>query len=145
MARNRINAVVVIINNCGYQVEVFIHPFVRTHIQETNLLVATGRHPQRPIQRIGHWDYISLVEAMWNRTPKNTHLQNGSRCLDSDHDHDQGHRLFTAKVKTQQDLYNAVQEVDQYPQTLAVLECCVDPNQMSSSLQKFGSKLGHTD
>ena len=51
MARNRINAVIVIINNCGYQVEVFIHPSVRTHIQETNLLVATGRHPQRPIQR----------------------------------------------------------------------------------------------
>lgn len=98
-----------------------------------------------PYNEIGHWDYISLVEAMWNRTPKNTHLQNGSRCLDSDHDHDQGHKFFTAKVKTQQDLDNAVQEVDQYPQALAVLECCVDPNQMSSSLQKFGSKLGHTD
>lgn len=84
---------------------------------------------------------------MWNRNRKNTHLQNGNSngSLFSDHDHDHGHKLFTAKIKTQQDLDNAVQEVDQYPQTLAVLECCVDPNRMSSALEKFGSKLGHTD
>lgn len=142
MARNRINAVVVVINNCGYQVEVgpSIHP---TYIHETKLLTSCQDAIHKgPYNEIGHWDYISLVEAMWNRNRKNTHLQNGNSNGSANHD---GHRLFTAKVKTQQDLDNAVQEVDQYPQTLAVLECCVDPNRMSSALQKFGSKLGHTD
>lgn len=85
----------------------------------------------------------------WNRktTHSHSHLQNGNGngSLCSDHEHNQEHRLFTAKVKTQQDLDNAVQEVDRHSQMLAVLECCVDPNRMSSALQKFGSKLGHTD
>ena len=98
-----------------------------------------------PYNEIGHWDYISLVEAMWNRNRKNTHLQNGNSNGSLCSDHNQEHRLFAAKIKTQQELDNAVQEVDQYPQTLAVLECCVDPNRMSSALEKFGSKLGHTD
>lgn len=50
--------------------------------------------------------------------------------------------MFSAQIKTTTDLLIALKRAQHEPQKLAFLECCIDPSDISSSLQRFGLAVG---
>lgn len=46
------------------------------------------------------------------------------------------------QIKTQAELLIAVDRIEREPHKLAVLDCCISPDDISPALRRFGSAIG---
>ena len=124
MIRYKLNAIVIIVNNSGYQIEVSPHRGIAFLLIFSPLQDAIHHGPYN---RIGGWDYTAFAEAVW---------KGSSSKSDS-----APHAMFATKITSQRELHEAVSRACAQPQALALLECCVDPAKASAVVQRFGATL----
>ncbi|KAE8383063.1 hypothetical protein BDV26DRAFT_303971 [Aspergillus bertholletiae] len=120
MIRLRTNSIIFIFNNLGYRIESAIH--------------------DGPYNYISNWNYALLAETMCNvsHSPRN-----GNKYLTEQEKRNQDNpRLVAMRIKTRHDLLIAAERVMGETDRLFILECCIDPWDISDSLAKFSQAVG---
>ncbi|OKL55901.1 hypothetical protein UA08_08953 [Talaromyces atroroseus] len=119
MIRMRSNAIIIILNNLGYQVETAIH--------------------DGPYNYIANWHYASLVTGM----SSTFHTLSSLNPYMSEEEKEELLRpaMFSMKVQTYGDLTEALNRTQKESDKLAILECCVHPDDISRMLRRFGPLL----
>ncbi|CAI7593081.1 unnamed protein product [Penicillium manginii] len=117
--RNRANMIVFIFNNLGYQIESAIH--------------------DGPYNYIANWNYAMFASAMC--TPKHTRICNNPFAPTMDKDLTLNPAFFSMQIKTQADLLSALDRINSEPWKLALLECCIQPDDVSAGLRQLAGAI----
>ncbi|OJJ45138.1 hypothetical protein ASPZODRAFT_70296 [Penicilliopsis zonata CBS 506.65] len=119
MIRMKTNPVIFILNNLGYRVETAIH--------------------EGPYNYISNWNYTALARSLCNisHVPGygNPYLKEEQR---KEYDNP---AMFAVRIKTYDELQMALDRVRQEPEKLALLECCIHPEDVSPALLRFGKSV----
>ncbi|RAK90491.1 pyruvate decarboxylase [Aspergillus costaricaensis CBS 115574] len=115
----RLNPIIFVFNNLGYAIETAIH--------------------DGPYNYYSNWNYTSLANSLcstFHAIYDNPYVDHKltETCSDPP--------MFSAQIKTTTDLLIALRRAEHEPKKLAFLECCIDPSDISSSLQRFGLAVG---
>ncbi|KAJ5633381.1 hypothetical protein N7490_009720 [Penicillium lividum] len=118
MIRQRLNPIIFLINNLGYRTEIAIQ--------------------DGPYNYIANWDYSRLATCYskpphsGDAFPQTIKAENGS---------DPDLPFITMQVKTCNDLIQAVDRAKAECSKLCLIECCIQPDDITDSLRKMGSHL----
>ncbi|EAW08995.1 pyruvate decarboxylase [Aspergillus clavatus NRRL 1] len=115
MIRMRANPVIFIFNNLGYRIESAFH--------------------DGPYNYIANWNYAALASVFQNAAHA-IDRANPFVPLTSSHP-----GLLAMQIKTNGELFMALERVQQEPDKLAVLECCIHPSDISPLLVRFGQAV----
>ncbi|KAI9926278.1 hypothetical protein ASPWEDRAFT_185948 [Aspergillus wentii DTO 134E9] len=120
MIRMRMNAVVFIFNNLGYGIETAIH--------------------EGPYNYISNWNYAAFTSSLsgvfHTQDLDNPYLSSAEKQKEMDPS------VFAMQIKTHGELLVALNRVQREPEKLAILECCIEPKDISDLLVRFGSAVG---
>ncbi|KAF9888640.1 Pyruvate decarboxylase 3 [Aspergillus nanangensis] len=117
--RCRANMIVFIFNNLGYQIESAIH--------------------DGPYNYIANWNYATFASAM--SSPKHTVKCNNPFATKEEREGAFNPAVFSMQIKTQSDLLSALDRARREPWKLALLECCIQPEDASVDLRQLALAL----
>ncbi|KKK15284.1 hypothetical protein AOCH_004258 [Aspergillus ochraceoroseus] len=116
MIRLRTTPIIVIFNNLGYRIETAIH--------------------DGPYNYISNWNYSLFASTMCSVTHS---VDNGNVYLTAQEKREQDSpSIFAMRIKTQTELAVAIDRLQEEPEKLAILECCIHPSDISDNLFRFG-------
>ncbi|OJJ39914.1 hypothetical protein ASPWEDRAFT_49762 [Aspergillus wentii DTO 134E9] len=120
MIRMKANAIVLIFNNMGYRTETAIH--------------------DGPYNYLSSWNYAQFASSMCNHF----HTEDGGNkyLTGADKESLANPSMFAMRIKTHGDLMVGLDRAEREPHKLALLECCIHPDDTSSVLQTFGRSFG---
>ncbi|KAE8356868.1 thiamine diphosphate-binding protein [Aspergillus coremiiformis] len=120
MIRARTNSIIFIFNNLGYAIETAIH--------------------DGPYNYYNNWNYTAFAQSLCNmfHAPyvDNPHVDPQINGMGMNPP------MFAMQIKTTAELRIALDRVEQEPTKLAILECCIPPGDVSSTLISFGTAVG---
>ncbi|CAG8090638.1 unnamed protein product [Penicillium nalgiovense] len=123
MIRCKANSVIFIFNNLGYGIETAIH--------------------DGPYNYISNWNYSAFASTLCSvfhtRGDGNPYL------LENGMGDELNSSLFTMSVKTQSELLVALDRIQREKEKLIIVECCIQPSDVSGELCRFGNALGQKD
>ncbi|GAB1204746.1 hypothetical protein APSETT445_003409 [Aspergillus pseudonomiae] len=117
MIRLKLNPVIVVMNNRGYQFEAALHK---------------GTYNEIP-----NWDYAGFASTL----SSNCHLGQANPYAIKQPVGALESPIFSRKIRTHNELSYVLHQAKAEPWKLFFLECCIAPDDISPSLQKFGSLI----
>ncbi|KAJ6170681.1 Thiamine pyrophosphate enzyme C-terminal TPP-binding [Penicillium canescens] len=117
--RSRANLIIFVFNNLGYQIESAIH--------------------DGPYNYVASWSYAQLASAMC--APKHIRTCNNPFATKLERDLGLNPAMFSMQIKTQSDLLSALDRANSEPWKLALLECCIQPDDVSAGLRQLALTL----
>ncbi|KAH8690120.1 thiamine pyrophosphate-requiring enzyme [Talaromyces proteolyticus] len=118
MIHLKLNPVIFVFNNLGYRTETVIH--------------------DGPYNYISNWNYAGLGSSL----SAQPHAENNNSFL-PDHSSGEDDAFFTRQIRTCAELDSALQQVEEEYWKLALLECCIHPDDMTDELRELGKKMSH--
>ncbi|PYH93118.1 hypothetical protein BO71DRAFT_441948 [Aspergillus ellipticus CBS 707.79] len=118
MIRRRTNPIIMVFNNLGYKIETAVH--------------------EGPYNYIANWDYTKLATAFSTAPHAPSHNPYSRK---EDEALEGNPAMFAMKIRTQEDLKQALQRADEEHDKLAFLELCIQPDDLTDELQRLGSMV----